>query len=60
MPTVSSSAISRIEWENGILSIWFKGGRRYDYFGVPKEVFLAFLNAFSKGDFYNRYIRDRY
>lgn len=60
MPMVNSSAISRIEWENGTLSISFHGSGRYDYFGVPYHVFEAFLAASSKGSFFNGYIKDQY
>lgn len=60
MPFVHSSAMTRIEWENGVLSIWFTGSGRYDYPGVPEAVYLAFLAARSKGQFYNDHIKDRY
>jgi len=60
MPHVSSSAMSRIEWENGVLSIWFTGSGRYDYPGVPESLYLAFLAAPSKGQFYNDHIKDKY
>ena len=60
MPFVNSSAISRIEWSNGTLSIWFNESGRYDYYGVPEEVYTAFLDAPSKGTFYNDHIKDRY
>lgn len=60
MPYVNSSAISRIEWSNGTLSIWFRTSGRYDYHGVPEDVYIRFLNAHSKGGFYNDYIKDVY
>lgn len=60
MPYVTSSAMTRIEWSNGVLSIWFTGSGRYDYPGVPEDVYLAFLAAPSKGQFYNDHIKDRY
>jgi len=60
MPYVRSSAISRIEWSNGTLSIWFHESGKYDYFGVPESVYNAFLEARSKGTFFNDRIRDRY
>lgn len=60
MPYVRSSAISRIEWANGTLSIWFHETGRYDYPAVPEKVFHDFLASGSKGTFYNRYIRDHY
>ncbi|MCV6575026.1 MAG: KTSC domain-containing protein [Cohaesibacter sp.] len=59
MPYINSSAINRIEWEDGVLSIWFKTGR-YDYPGVPLNVYKDFLASDSQGKFYNLYIRDRY
>lgn len=60
MPYVNSSAISRIEWNAGTLSIWFRESGRYDYYGVPESVYQSFLAARSKGSFYNDYIKDRY
>lgn len=60
MPPVKSSAIARIEWANGTLSIWFHETGRYDYYRVPKSVYDDFLAARSKGEFFNDHIRDRY
>ena len=60
MPYVRSSAIARIEWSNGTPSIWFHESGKYDYFGVPESVYIAFLDSRSKGTFYNDRIRDRY
>lgn len=60
MPTVLSSAITRIEWDSGTLSIWFHESGRYDYYAVPETVYHAFLAAPSKGTFFNDHIRDRY
>lgn len=60
MPYVKSSAISRIEWANGVLSVWFHETGRYDYPRVPERVYQAFLAARSKGTFFNDHIRDQY
>lgn len=60
MVFVRSSAISRIEWRNGTLSIWFHESGRYDYYGVPESVYNAFLASSSKGGFFNDHIKDRY
>ncbi|WP_456390709.1 KTSC domain-containing protein [Profundibacter sp.] len=60
MPYVNSSAIARIEWDNGTLSIWFHASGRYDYYKVPASVYQAFLAARSKGQFYNDHIKDKY
>jgi hypothetical protein len=42
------------------LDILFTTGRRYSYHGVPAETFEAMKLAFSKGEFFNRHIRDRF
>lgn len=61
MPYVNSTAITQIEWANGTLSIWFRSsGRRYDFHGVPMDVYLSFLRASSHGDFYHDHIKGRY
>jgi len=62
MPYVSSSAIVRIEYNelSHELQVTFTGGRTYTYYGVPREVYVRFINAPSKGQFFNEYIKDRY
>lgn len=60
---VSSSAIDRIAYdqEHSLLFIDFKDSTpQYTYRNVPESVFTAFLAAPSKGDFYHRFIKDRY
>lgn len=60
MIPVSSSAISAIGYDGYTLRVEFRSGRVYDHEGVSKEVFYAFLNASSKGRFYNDHIKGRY
>ena len=63
MPYVQSSAIRRIEYDDarGVLQIWFQeSGGPYNYPGVPRSLYERFLNASSKGSFFNDHIRDRY
>ncbi len=60
MPYVNSSAMSRIEWDSGTLSIWFTGSGRYDYYNVPKTIYERLLASRSKGTFFNGHIRDQY
>jgi hypothetical protein len=43
------------------LSVWFvASGKRYDYENVPPETYAAFRQAFSKGRFFNAFIRNRF
>ncbi len=42
------------------LGVTFVTGRRYSYHGVPASLFEAMKAAFSKGEFFNAHIRDRF
>lgn len=42
------------------LTVQFVTGRRYIYSQVPPEVAHAMRDAFAKGVYFNRHIRDRY
>jgi hypothetical protein len=35
-------------------------GKRYAYRNVPLETYDEFIHAFSKGTFFNRFIRDQF
>jgi hypothetical protein len=60
MIPVNSSVIRAIGWAGGSLTVLFHSGRSYDHPGVPYSVYREFLNASSKGAYYNRHIRGRY
>jgi hypothetical protein len=62
MPGVSSSAISSIEYdeESQTLTVYFIKGGVYEYGGVPKDVYEAFLNSGSPGRFFLYNIRGIY
>jgi hypothetical protein len=42
------------------LPITFTSGRRYRYHGVPAETYEAMRAAFSKGEFFNKHIKDHF
>lgn len=42
------------------LDIVFQSRRRYTYLGVPEETYDAMKAAVSKGEFFNRHIRDHF
>jgi hypothetical protein len=42
------------------LDLQFVSGRRYRYDDVPEEAFRGMRQAFSKGEYFNAHIRDRY
>ncbi|HSV02267.1 MAG TPA: KTSC domain-containing protein [Phenylobacterium sp.] len=59
---VESTAIREIDYDAGRakLLVRFVSGERYVYVGVPGEVHRSFLEAESKGSFFQAEIRDRY
>ena len=42
------------------LTVTLMNGRVHEYVDVPVEVAASFQSSYSKGDFFNTYIRDRY
>jgi hypothetical protein len=59
---VESAAIQTIDYdtERAKLFVRFASGERYVYVGVPAEVCRSFLDADSKGRFFQAEIRDQY
>lgn len=59
---VDSTAIRTIDYdaERAKLLVRFVSGERYIYVGVPGEVCRSFLDAESKGRFFQAEIRDQY
>lgn len=57
-----STAIRQIRYEpdHSQLTVVFQSGRRYAYYGVPREIYSAFRAAASRGAYFNTEIRDRY
>ena len=57
-----STVVADIDYdpERKRLEVTFVTGRVYEYVDVPVEVAASFQSAFSKGAFFNTYIRDRY
>jgi hypothetical protein len=42
------------------LVVTFQSGKCYRYEQVPVELYESMRNAFSKGEFFNAHIRDRF
>jgi len=57
---VSSTDLSSVGYENGVLEIRFHNGGTYQYYGVPESVYHSLMNASSKGTYFGRYIRNKY
>ncbi|URN84003.1 KTSC domain-containing protein [Acetobacterium wieringae] len=60
MQPVSSSNISSIGYENGILYIRFHAGGLYSYSGVPESVYNSLMSASSHGGYLAAHIKGVY
>jgi hypothetical protein len=59
---VKSSWITDVAYYEpmGFFEVKLKNGKEYMYKDVPKKVYEDFMKAKSKGEFFNRVIRDKY
>ena len=57
-----SSVIASFDYDEDLaqLTVTFVTGRVYTYYMVPPDCAVAFRAAFSKGEFFNKRIRDRF
>jgi len=60
--SVHSSTLRSVGYHDTsfILELEFTTRTVYQYSNVPASVYLALMNAHSKGTFFNNYIKDRY
>ncbi|HEX7366146.1 MAG TPA: KTSC domain-containing protein [Pelobium sp.] len=57
---INESLISDFEFKSQVLKIWFQDGNEYEYFDVPKAVYVKLVNADSRGRFARRHIFNSY
>lgn len=59
---VSSTNLSRVRYDDSrnTLAVEFQGGRVYQFFDVPKQVFEGLLSAESHGKFFHEQIKGHY
>ena len=58
--TISSSLIADLEYKGQTLRIEYADGNSYEYFDVPKNVYIKFINADSQNRFARRQICNAY
>lgn len=59
---VHSSNIRSVGYDlaSQTLEVEFHNGGLYQYYGVPETIYQGFMQAASKGSFFNNHIKDRY
>ena len=55
-----STAIEWAQWKNNVLSVKYRGGDAYDYYGVPESVYEDYKAAVSKGQFINYVVKPNF
>ncbi len=58
--TTTTSNIEDFYYENSVLYVNFLDGNQYEYFGVPKAIYIKMVNAESPGRFARRHIYNAY
>mgnify|MGYP003484422967 CR=1 FL=1 len=58
--TIETSAINDFDWKGSILTITFLDGSQYEYFAVPRNEYVKFVNADSPMRFAKRHIFPKY
>jgi len=58
--TTTTSAIADFEYKSQVLKISFMDGSEYEYFDVPKAVYVKLINADSPGRFARRHVYNSY
>lgn len=60
--SVRSSNIQSVGYdpEPRLLEVQFHSGGVYQYSGVPEAVYQSFMQAASKGSYFNEHIKERY
>jgi len=54
--TISANFISDFEYKGQILQVTFPDGNKYEYFGVPKTIYVKLINADAPARFARRHI----
>lgn len=58
--TINEAGIEDYEYKSETLTVTFQDGNVYEYFGVPKAVYVKLVNADSIGRFARRHIFNSY
>jgi KTSC domain/DnaJ domain len=56
----TASAITDFDYKSQVLTMYFADGNSYEYFDVPKAVYIKMINSDSPGRFARRHIFNNY
>ncbi len=58
--TLTTAGITDYNYEKSILKVTFTDGHVYEYFGVPRNIYIKLVNSESCARFIRRHIADSY
>jgi hypothetical protein len=58
--TISESSIDDFEFKSEILRVVFSDGNEYEYYGVPKAIYVKLVNSDTPDRFARRHIYENY
>ena len=58
--TISESSINDYEFKSEILRVVFSDGNEYEYYGVPKAIYVKLVNSDTPDRFARRHIYENY
>ena len=58
--TISSASIEDFEFKSEILRVVFSDGNEYEYYGVPKAIYVKLINSDTPDRFARRHIYENY
>ena len=58
--TISESSINDFEFKSEILRVVFSDGNEYEYYGVPKAIYVKLVNSDTTDRFARRHIYENY
>jgi hypothetical protein len=56
----AASAITDFDYKSQVLTMYFADGNAYEYFDVPKAIYIKMINSDSPGRFARRHIFNNY
>jgi hypothetical protein len=58
--TIKNINIEEFYMENGVLNISFLNGNKFEYFSVPKPIYIKMVNAESPNRFARRHVYNNF
>jgi hypothetical protein len=58
--TISEASINDFEFKSEILRVVFSDGNEYEYYGVPKAIYVKLINSDTPDRFARRHIYENY